>query len=1140
MRGQAKPHDYPIRIFTAAMVLTLVLALGIGWYAWDSFGEFERDEQRLIRLQEARSDIRYLDEAMTMSVMMAVMTADPAWERRYYGLLPRLEEATAVAHELAPEIVDEEDLDRCAEARQTIRKLDEEALALVSQGQPQAAEALLDSSEYGDSKRTYDEGQEEISRAIQAFSEEEIHDQHVRSNVNIAVMGGVMVLLLFAWIFVVRSVRNHLRERDRAEEKLRLLSEAVESSQDGVQIVGLDGRIIYSNRAVENIYGYTPEEYHGMHVGSMNADPGFAQAVILPAIEKTGGWSGEVLVRHKDGHVFPIWLTTSLVGGAEGEPTAMVGGIRDVTELREAEQALRESEERYRLLFENMYEIAWSVDIPPGGSLFENPVSFVNERVRDVTGYSVADFTGRPDFWLSVIHPDDRQAVMDSTEVIAQSKQPRVRIYRIRHKETGEYVWLEENVVPRLDSDGRVASLFGVARDITERKRSEEMLMDIVEGISGDTGLPFFQSLTTRLRKALGAGIAFVGELNREQDSITTIAVDAHGEQADNFEYSLKGTPCENVVGRSPCIYTSGVQQEFPADEDLVKLGVEAYIGMPLFDSAGKPLGIIVVLYHEPISDTATAESLLKIFASRAASELERLGVEQALMRSEEKYRTLFEESKDAVFMASVDGRFVDMNAAGLELLGYDTLDEVRRLDPASGAFAGSDLERYLRDLAEAGFVKDYELHLRRRDGEVRTFAITATLVRDEDGNVTGSWGIGRDMTRHRQLEEQLVQAQKMESIGRLAGGVAHDFNNYLTAVQGYIEMAITDLPQGSPVRPELVEAARSADRAVEVTRQLLLFSRHGQMDLKAIGLNAVIEGLLSMLGRLIGEQFSIATDLDPGLSPVRADPGYMEQVLLNLVVNARDAMPGGGEILVGTQNYTAAEPVTDFAGEEHFGQFVCLWVQDSGEGMDAATRARAFEPFFSTKSVGTGTGLGLSVVYGIVEQHGGWVEVESEPGLGSTFRVYLPIAAGEPEAGPLAGTAGKTDSGLAGRGEKILLVEDEEVVRNLAVRMLSENGYQVAAAGDADAARRLFAEEAGGFLVLFSDVVLPDISGVRLAEELRAQQADLGVLLASGYTGDVVDHSDIESRGYSYLQKPYSLQDLLRALAGILRGPGE
>jgi CheY-like chemotaxis protein len=309
-------------------------------------------------------------------------------------------------------------------------------------------------------------------------------------------------------------------------------------------------------------------------------------------------------------------------------------------------------------------------------------------------------------------------------------------------------------------------------------------------------------------------------------------------------------------------------------------------------------------------------------------------------------------------------------------------------------------------------------------------------------------------------------------------------------------------------------------------------------MNPRAVNLNSVVEGIQSMLNRLIGEQYEITTTLDQKIQIVKADSGNIEQVLLNLIVNARDAMPDGGRIIVGTQNLELEAPVADMSGMEHMGEYTCLWVQDAGEGMDDTVRSKIFEPFFSTKSVSTGTGLGLSVVYGIVEQHNGWVEVESQPGVGSTFRIYLPVMS--EDASIAADPTAVIQEDLHGRGEKVLLVEDEEVVRNLAMKMLAGSGFEVAAAADAREAIELFNRSGGDFQLLFCDVVLPGVTGVRLADDLRKDNPDLQVLLVSGYTGDVIDHAEIIKKGYRFLQKPYSLADLLIEINNLLHNKGQ
>lgn len=408
---------------------------------------------------------------------------------------------------------------------------------------------LLTNQEYQERSLAYLDSVNNLSLTIQGSIESLVRGRHVQLLVIALSVAGTLLIVTAVWFFVLRSIRRHISDRDKADEQLRRLSQAVEASQDGVQILDLEGRIVYSNRAVTSIYGCTSEECQGMHVSEMNADPAFARTVIYPAIEQTGRWSGEVIDRHKDGHEFPVWLTTSLVKDNDGRPVARVRVVSDITGIKETEQALRESEERYRLLFENMYEIAWAVDIPRGGSPLTSPVSFVSDRAEDIVGFAPDDFISDPEAWLNALHPDDIDAVKKSTESIIALKQPGVRSFRMRHRLNGDYVWLEEDVIPRLDDDGEVIGLDGFARDVTERKRWEELLMTIVEGVSGETGLPFFRSLVAQLRKALDADITFVGEINDDHSRVTTIAVNADRKPADNFEYELSGTPCENVVG---------------------------------------------------------------------------------------------------------------------------------------------------------------------------------------------------------------------------------------------------------------------------------------------------------------------------------------------------------------------------------------------------------------------------------------------------------------------------------------------------------------------------------------------------------------------------------------------------------------
>ncbi|MEW6366004.1 MAG: ATP-binding protein [Acidobacteriota bacterium] len=386
-------------------------------------------------------------------------------------------------------------------------------------------------------------------------------------------------------------------------------------------------------------------------------------------------------------------------------------------------------------------------------------------------------------------------------------------------------------------------------------------------------------------------------------------------------------------------------------------------------------------------------------------------------------------------------------------------------------------------------------------------------------------------------MQSQLLQAQKMEAVGTLAGGVAHDFNNLLTAIQGHLEMAMLRIQESDPLYRDLKKTRLSATRAADLTRKLLLFSRRQPMEFTSVSINKTIENFMRILDRLIGEDIAVETRLAPDIWPLWADEGTIEQVIMNLVLNARDAMPEGGKITIETKNATLTEEDCADTSEARPGRFVRLAVADTGVGMGQSVLSHIFEPFFTTKEAGKGTGLGLSVVYGIVKQHGGWVCVLTAPGAGSEFVVYIPSLHAKPAEAPEEVTSLE---GLQGNGECVLLVEDEAGVLEVAGRALRENGYTVLEATSFAEAVDMYRAQDKQIKLLFSDVVLPDKSGVQLADELLSMNRRLKVLLTSGYTEQRSQARQIRDRGIRFLPKPYSLTDLLRTVKEIVESGGE
>ena len=494
------------------------------------------------------------------------------------------------------------------------------------------------------------------------------------------------------------------------------------------------------------------------------------------------------------------------------------------------------------------------------------------------------------------------------------------------------------------------------------------------------------------------------------------------------------------------------------------------------------------------------------------------------------------DQSPASVFITDPQGTIQYVNRKFTEVTGY-ARDEAIGQNPR---MLKSDLtppEHYaaLWAAIRRGETWRAEIQNRRKTGALYWDAVVISPIRDSQGVISHFLAIQEDVTERKRLEEQLRQAQKMEAVGRLAGGVAHDFNNVLTAIFGYAELVAEEFPKDSPARQDIEEIRKASHRAAALTRQLLAFSRQQVLEPIVLCLNDLVEDVDKMLQRLIGEDVALSLTLAPGLGNARVDPGQFHQVLMNLVVNARDAMPTGGKLLIETANADLTEQYAEVHQPVSPGRYVMLAVSDTGIGMDRETKAKIFEPFFTTKEKGRGTGLGLSTVYGIVKQSGGYIWVYSEPGRGTTFKIYLPQV--DAPAKPLAPPA--EARGVAGT-ETILLAEDDEILRPLAKGLLEKLGYRVLDAESAEQALALARHHAGVIHLLVADVVMPGASGRELARRLAESRPDTRVLYMSGYTDDaIVQHGMLEP-GLHFLQKPFTPAALARKLREVLDAPPE
>ncbi len=516
----------------------------------------------------------------------------------------------------------------------------------------------------------------------------------------------------------------------------------------------------------------------------------------------------------------------------------------------------------------------------------------------------------------------------------------------------------------------------------------------------------------------------------------------------------------------------------------------------------------------------------------------ERKQAEKSLQESKERYRELFDGAPVGYFEYDIEGRITNVNRTELRMLGY-TLEEMIG-QPVWKFIVEEEIARQQILAKLAGtmpLIRSFERIYRKKDGTTFPALTENRLLRDAEGRIISVRSTSQDITDRkraeqemRALEEQFRQSQKMEAIGRLAGSIAHDFNNLLTVIKGYGQLSLMEFEEGDPLKGNIDEIQKATDRAVALTRQLLAFSRRQVMEMKVLDLNTVLRDLDKMLGRVIGEDIELVTLLADDLAGVKTDPGQIEQVVLNLAVNARDAMPSVGKLTIETANIELDEEYARTHVAVTPGRYVMLSVSDTGVGMTSEVKERIFEPFFTTKEKGKGTGLGLSTVYGIVKQSGGNIWVYSEPGKGTTFKIYLPRVNASLEE--IKEKVLKEDP----RGdETILVVEDDEAVRKLAAQILMERGYTVLEAPQGLDAFLISAEYDGPIHLLLTDVVMPKMSGRELAETLISLRPGIKVLYMSGYTDNAIVRHGVLIEGTNYIQKPFALESLARKVREVL-----
>jgi PAS domain S-box-containing protein len=635
--------------------------------------------------------------------------------------------------------------------------------------------------------------------------------------------------------------------------------------------------------------------------------------------------------------------------------------------------------------------------------------------------------------------------------------------------------------------------------------------------------------LCRRIKQSAKAAlpVLLLTSLSEPQDIIEGIACGA-----DSFV--TKPYQPEVLLGRIRSLFANQAGRGDPK----VKVGLQVtFLGRTFTVHSGREqiLDLLLATCEEIVrTNGALRQSQLELAAAKHQLEHMNSLLEARARLSEEKYHGLLEQANDAILLLDMTGRIIEVNCRAEALLGRGRHRLLGR--PYTELLPGAEAEptrAALEQLLSGRAVSADNVPLRRIDNRSVFVDLSASAV--TVGAERIAVVIAHDASGRHQLEQQLRQAQKMEAIGRLAGGVAHDFNNLLTIINGYAELLRNRMAASEPGWPMLDEIVKAGQRAANLTRQLLSFSRQQVIAPRVVDVNAVLADMGQLVSRLIGEDVTLTILPEPGLGPVKADPGQLEQVVMNLVVNARDALPHGGRITIETRSVEFDAAYARKHGDVRPGPYVMLSVTDTGTGMTAEVKAQLFEPFFTTKANDKGTGLGLATVYGIVKQFGGHIEVYSEVGLGSTFKVYMPR-----QSQPLDALSVHRRSTILPRGhETLLLVEDEEAVRALARFVLRDCGYTVIEARHGEEALRL-AEQHAHIDLLVTDVVMPKVSGADLARQLRDKRPGLRVLYLSGYTTDAVVHHGVLEQAAHFLQKPFTPAALAQKVREVLDRPAD
>lgn len=912
------------------------------------------------------------------------------------------------------------------------------------------------------------------------------------------VKGAVYVTLSAGLIYFlmerISSANRTLADKVKSQtEALRKSGDryrrVLETAREGVWTVDRQGRTEFVNQRMASMLGFRVEEMVGRDLLEY-VDPDW-QNIAAKSFRQQAFSSGsvELKFRRKDGSEMWALAYRGTLLDEIGQYDGAVSRVSDISEQKRAEDELR-------LQATALNAAANAIVITDAAGT----ILWVNPAFTAVTGYGPEEVVGRnPSVLKSGEHT--QQFYQDLWNTIMTGRVWHGEV--VNRRKDGNLYWEEMTIAPVRSREGAITHFVAIKQDVTARNQAREALRRNEERFR-------------RLVENIGDGI---------------LSVDTEGkiQYASESACNVSGYPRQQLVGRS--------MFQFVHSEDLAQL-------QSLFARALRESGSTV----QWGSMVRRKDGSWRYFEGSMANRLEdpdiaalvinfrdstaRRETEEALIRAEARYRAIFENAAVGIYVSAPGAQYLSMNPALASIYGFDSPeDAIQHSSDIKHLYVDPDKwEEFRRCLAKDGVVRNFEYEVHRRDSTRRWLLENARAVYGDKGELLYYEGVVEDVTELKSLELQLRQAQRLEAVGRLAGGVAHDFNNMLGVILGYGDILQTQLPSNHPGLKSATEMQKAALRAANLTRQLLAFSRKQILQPQVLNLNSLLDELSKMLRRLIGEDIELVFRPGENVARVKADPGQLEQVVMNLAVNARDAMPGGGRLSIETSNVAVDEGFAQRHSPMRPGFYVLVLVTDTGSGMNAEVLSHIFEPFFTTKEQGKGTGLGLSIVYGIIKQSGGYIWVDSEPNRGSSFRIYLP-----PTTEVETTVASRPSPSSSGGTETILVVEDDASLREMIRIVLTGAGYRILEARNGSEALSLLPDINEAVHLLMTDIIMPAVNGWELARSIAASRPGIPTLFMTGF-GVALDTFGIEiAPDVMLLTKPFTSDLLLRKVRETL-----